>query len=92
MLSVNACLCPLLPSHLGSLPYTFTNCALVGRPASVKSRVPSAIFARAALLRVTDVAVGFVDRVADRLADRSDFLAAFISFTGFLAARVRSEL
>ena len=30
-------------------PYTFTNCALVGRPARAKSRVPSAMCARADL-------------------------------------------
>jgi hypothetical protein len=30
-------------------PYTLTNWALVGRPASAKSRVPSEMFARAAL-------------------------------------------
>jgi hypothetical protein len=64
--------------------------ALVGRPASTYSRVPSAMCARAELLRVTGVAVGCV--VADAVPDGLDLLAAFVFFPGFTKTLFRFEL
>jgi hypothetical protein len=61
-------------------PYTLVKSALVGRPASAYSRVPSAMLARAELLRVTGVAGG------------TDFGAACVRFTGFIAILLRFEL
>jgi hypothetical protein len=49
------------------------------------------MWARAALLQVTDVAFAFVVRVAAEPSDRSDFRVAFVSCAGFLTALVRFE-
>ncbi len=45
-------------------PYTFANWALVGRPASAKSRLPSAIRARARLDRTWACFAGLFARFA----------------------------
>src|SRR5258706_6991660 len=62
-------------------PYTLTNWALVGRPASANRRVPSAILARAALLRITD-----------EFAAGAAFVAGFVFFAGFAATLIPFEL
>lgn len=50
------------------------------------------MLARAALLRITGVAVGSVARVADELTVGAALVAVFVSSTGFPATLVRSEL
>jgi hypothetical protein len=56
------------------------NWALIGRPASAYSRVPSAMLVRAELLRVTGVVGG------------ADFVADFVWFSSFIATLLRFEL
>jgi hypothetical protein len=73
-------------------PYSLMKSALVGRPASTYRRVPSEMWARAELLRVTEVAVGLV--VAEGAPGGSDLIAALVSFSGFgfIVTLLRFEL
>src|ERR1039457_6724610 len=68
------------------------NCSRAGRPASANSRVPSAIRARAALLRITGVAAGSVAGATDEVAADADLVATFVFFAGFVATLVRFGL